>query len=257
MNPKIQTWQGRRVWLIGASTGIGAATAQQLLALGARVALSARSEDKLAALAAGTPAAQVQILPLDITQPAQLAQAHAQLCAAWGGVDLYLILAGGYTPMRADSFDAEAARALLELNVQGVFNVLPLALPQLQQQGHGGLGIVSSVAGYRGLPKALVYGPSKAALINLAETLYLDLAPKGIGVYLINPGFVETPLTAQNDFKMPALITPAQAAHALLRGLARGQFEITFPRRFTYWLKFLRLLPYRLYFYLVHKMTGL
>jgi short-subunit dehydrogenase len=257
MNPKIQDWTNKRVWLIGASTGIGAATAQLLLKKGAKVALSARSLQQLTNLAAVWPLEQVCVLPLDITQPSQLKHAHERLCAIWGGVDVYLLLAGGYTPMRADAFNPQQARALIELNVQGAFNLLEVALPQLIKQGQGALGLVSSVAGYRGLPKALVYGPSKAALINLAETLYLDLAPQGIGVYLVNPGFVETPLTAQNDFKMPALISANQAAIALVCGLEQGQFEITFPRRFTYWMKWMRLLPYRLYFYLVHKVTGL
>jgi NAD(P)-dependent dehydrogenase (short-subunit alcohol dehydrogenase family) len=111
------------------------------------------------------------------------------------------------------------------------------------------------VAGYRGLPNSLAYGPSKAALIHLAETLYLDLKDKGIGVSLINPGFVETPLTAHNTFKMPALITPQVAAVAMLKGWARGAFEIHFPKRFTLWLHLLRLLPYRLYFALVGRVT--
>jgi short-subunit dehydrogenase len=107
---------------------------------------------------------------------------------------------------------------------------------------------VGSVAGYRGLPKSLAYGPTKAALINLAEALYLDLRPQGVGVSLISPGFVDTPLTAQNQFKMPALISPQQAAQAILRGWAHGDFEIHFPKRFTLWLKALQLLPYSLFF---------
>ena len=106
-------------------------------------------------------------------------------------------------------------------------------LPALLAQGHGAIGIVSSVAGYRGLPKALVYGASKAALINFAETLYLDLRPRGLGVYLINPGFVKTPLTDKNEFRMPALITAEEAAAEILAGLRAGRFEIHFPRRFT------------------------
>jgi short-subunit dehydrogenase len=117
--------------------------------------------------------------------------------------------------------------------------------------------VVSSVAGYGGLPTALVYGASKAALINLAETLYLDLAPRGIGVYVINPGFVKTPLTDLNTFAMPALISVEAAAEAIISGFSRGDFEIHFPKRFTWWLKLLRLLPYRWYFALVHKATRL
>ncbi|MBV2164246.1 MAG: SDR family NAD(P)-dependent oxidoreductase, partial [Comamonas sp.] len=119
------------------------------------------------------------------------------------------------------------------------------------------LSLVASVAGWRGLPQSLAYGPTKAALINLAETLFLDLRPQGVGVSVVNPGFVDTPLTHQNDFTMPALLTPEQAAQAMLRGWERGDFELHFPRRFTLWLKLLRVLPYRWYFPLVHRMTGL
>jgi len=130
-------------------------------------------------------------------------------------------------------------------------------LPMLLSQRSGGIAIVSSVAGYSGLPKALVYGPTKAALINLAESLYMDLSPAGIDVYLVNPGFVKTPLTAENDFTMPALISAQAAAQATLAGIEAGRFEIHYPRRFTGMLKFARLLPYRLYFAAVRRMTGL
>ena len=116
---------------------------------------------------------------------------------------------------------------------------------------------MASVAGYRGLPQSLAYGPTKAALQNLADTLYLDLHELGIGVSVINPGFVATPLTAQNQFAMPALLTPDQAAVAILKGWARGAFEIHFPRRFTLWLKLMRHLPDTLYFALVRRATGL
>ena len=132
-----------------------------------------------------------------------------------------------------------------------------MVLPQLLRQGAGGVGIVASVAGYGGLPKALVYGPTKAALINLSESLYLDLRPRGIAVYQINPGFVDTPLTAHNDFPMPALMSTNDAALALVDGLEKGQFHIHFPRRFTNALRLARLLPYRAYFWLIHKITGL
>ena len=130
-------------------------------------------------------------------------------------------------------------------------------LPTLLKQSYGGIGIVSSVAGFSGLPKALVYGPSKAALINLCESLYFDLSRRGNAVYLINPGFVKTPATANNDFVMPGLISADEAAREILSGMERGQFHIHFPKRFTNWLRLARLLPYRWYFYLIHKVTGL
>jgi NAD(P)-dependent dehydrogenase (short-subunit alcohol dehydrogenase family) len=144
-----------------------------------------------------------------------------------------------------------------QVNYSGALRVLEAVLPHLLQRRAGHISLISSVAGFRGLPQGLAYGPTKAALINLAETLYLDLRPHGIGVSLINPGFVETPLTAQNPFTMPALITPPQAADEILQGWARGTFDIHFPKRFTHWLKLMRLLPYRLYFTAVRRLTGL
>jgi short-subunit dehydrogenase len=129
-------------------------------------------------------------------------------------------------------------------------------LPLLARNGGGGLVLVSSVAGYRGLPKALGYGPPKAALIHFAETLFLDLRSRGVGVWVVNPGFVATRLTAQNDFRMPALMTPEAAAEAFLAGMASGRFDIHFPKRFTRFMKLLRLLPYSLYFRLAARTVG-
>ena len=248
LNPPIRDWQGKRVWIVGASTGIGAALAVRLAAAGARVALSARSRDKLDALAAGMSGALV--LPLDVRDAGALAAAYAAIIRQWGGADLTLFNAGTYTPLRADQFDLATMDEHFAINWHGAVNGLAAILPDYLKRAdqHPALAIVASVAGYRGLPQALAYGPSKAALINLAETLYLDLAPSGIGVSVINPGFVDTPLTAQNAFKMPALISADQAAAEIVAGFARGEFEIHFPKRFTGWLKALRLLPYAAYF---------
>lgn len=255
LNPPIRDWRRRRVWLVGASSGIGAALAGQLLARGARVALSARSAQPLAAVAAGAPARRSLVVPLDVADPASVAAAHARVLERWGGIDLTIWVAGTYAPMRAARFDLDAAQRTVRVNLEGVLNGLAVLLPELRRERAGGIAIVSSVAGYRGLPKSLVYGPTKAALNNLAESLYLDLNPLGVGVYLINPGFVRTPLTERNDFRMPALIDPHQAASGILRGLAAGRFEIHFPGRFTYAMKALQLLPHRLYFALVRRIT--
>lgn len=254
LNRPIPSWTAQRVWVIGASYGIGAAVARQLLAAGARVALSARKRELLDEIAAGNDAL---VLPLDITDVTSVREAAGQLRAAWNGFDLVLIVAGTHTEMRAQDWDLERARALLDVNLMGVLNCLDSILPQLMQQGAGGVAIVSSVAGYLGLPKALIYGPSKAALINLAESLYGDLHPLGLGVYVVNPGFVDTPLTRKNDFKMPALITADEAAAETLQGIAAGRFEIHYPRRFTRAMKLLRILPYPLQFWAVRKITGL
>jgi short-subunit dehydrogenase len=255
LNPPLPAWADARVWLIGASTGIGAATAKLLLDAGARVALSARSADKLREVAGGNSGALVE--PLDFTQSNEVAAAWERIRARWGGVDLVLVVAGTHKEMRAWELNEQDARALFEVNLHAVVNTTAAVVPGLLAQGRGAIGIVASVAGYRGLPKALIYGASKAAVINFTETLYLDLHPKGLGVYLIMPGFVKTPLTDGNDFTMPHLISAEEAAREIDAGLRAGDFEIHFPRAFTRQLKFLRLLPYRLYFWLVRRATGL
>jgi len=254
MNPRISDWRGKRVWLMGASSGIGEALARKLADAGADVALSARRAERMAELAQGMPNALV--LPCDATDAAALDAARERIVASWGGVDLAVYLAGDYVPMRAWEFERQAAERMIAVNLTGAMAFAAALTPLLLKQERGQIAFVSSVAGYRGLPKALVYGPTKAALINFAETLWLDLAPRGIGVRLINPGFVATPLTAQNDFAMPALITPDEAAREILRGFATDAFEIHFPKRFTRVLKLLRLLPHRLYFPLIRRLTG-
>ena len=255
LNPPLPPWTDCRVWIIGASTGIGAATARSLLDAGARVALSARKADVLAKVGGGDPRALIE--PLDFTDSAQVAAAWERVRSAWGGIDLVLVVAGSHAEIRAWDLTEANAMALLKTNLHGVIGTVATIMPALLAQGKGALGIVASVAGYRGLPKALIYGASKAALINFTETLYLDLHPKGFGVYLINPGFVQTPLTDQNEFAMPHLITAEAAATALVAGLRAGDFEIDFPKAFTRQLKLLRLLPYRWYFALIHRSTGL
>lgn len=256
LNRRILEWRDLRVWVVGASSGIGEGLAVALLARGARVAVSARRVAELERMAAlhGTRALAV---PLDVTDAAAVTPALQRVVSAWGGVDLVVLCSGSHQPVRAWELDAADARRLVDVNINGVLNCLPPVVHQLLLQRAGGVAVVSSVAGYGGLPTALVYGATKAALINLSETLYLDLAPRGIGVYVINPGFVKTPLTDRNTFAMPALISVEAAAAAIIAGFARGDFEIHFPKRFTLWLKLLRLLPYRWYFALVHKGTGL
>jgi NAD(P)-dependent dehydrogenase (short-subunit alcohol dehydrogenase family) len=256
LNSPINQWRGRRVWIVGASTGIGAALAAKLAAAGARLAISARSRDKLEAMAPGLGGAMV--LPLDVRDAAALADACAQVTRALGGIDLAIFNAGTYSPMRADRFDLAVMDEHFAVNYHGVVNGVAAVLPQLLARAaeHPALAIVSSVAGYGGLPGSIAYGPSKAALINLAESLYLDLSPRGIGVFLIDPGFVDTPLTKKNDFEMPALISADTAAAEIMAGFARGEFEMHFPKRFSRVLKFLQFLPYGWYFRIVRRVTG-
>lgn len=253
-NLPLRDWHGKTVWLVGASSGIGQATAHALHAAGARVVVSARNGAALEAFAAAHPGAQA--LMLDASDAAAV-QAAAQSLLARGPLDLVMYCAGYYREQRATGFDLADMLRHQQVNYAGALYVLAAVLPAMLQRGRGHLSLVGSVAGYRGLPQSLAYGPTKAALINLAETLYLDLQASGVGVSLVNPGFVETPLTAGNRFSMPALISPAQAATEILAGWARGEFEIHFPKRFTLWMKTLRVLPYALYFPAIRKLTGL
>jgi NAD(P)-dependent dehydrogenase (short-subunit alcohol dehydrogenase family) len=254
LNPPLVDWRGRRVWVVGASSGIGRALAQALHAAGARVALSARNRGALAHFAASHEGALA--LPLDACDP-QAVHAAAQVLLEQGPLDCVVYCAGYYRELRATAFSAAEMLRHQQVNYAGAIHVLDAVLPALLAQGHGHISLVGSVAGFRGLPKSLAYGPTKAALINLAQTLYLDLQPRGIGVSLVNPGFVETPLTAGNEFEMPALISAQQAAAEILRGWRRGRFEIHFPKRFTWGMKLLALLPFRVYHRLVRRFTGL
>ncbi|MEO7241956.1 MAG: SDR family NAD(P)-dependent oxidoreductase [Variovorax sp.] len=252
-NTPIREWRGKTAWIIGASSGIGRAVAVALLDAGAHVAVSARDQDALETLATGYPHGRVTVLPLDVNDMEALAAAHARLVQI-AAIDLLLYCAGYYKGLRAFVLDREEMLRHQQVNYVGAINVLAAVLPTLQARGAGHVSLVASVAGYRGLPMCAAYGPTKAALTHLAEAMYIDLHPLGIDVSVIQPGFVETPLTDDNEFRMPALIKPTEAATAMLDGWSRGAFEIHFPKRFTWIVKFMRLLPYRLYFPLIRKL---
>ena len=260
LNPRIERWAGKTVWLVGASTGIGRATATALHAAGARVVVSARGREALDRFVSEHPGSDA--IALDATDRDAMRDAAQHIARVHGRIDLAMYCAGTYKPMRAPAFELDVALQHVQVNYVGALYMLDAVLPVLQAQAKAGkdaghISLVSSVAGYRGLPKSLAYGPTKAALINLAETLHLDLSPEGLGISVINPGFVETPLTAGNDFRMPALITPDEAATAILKGWQAGDFEIHFPKRFTLFLKGLRHLGYGAYFAAVRRSTGL
>lgn len=264
MNPRISNWRGLRIWIVGGSTGIGAAMIKPLIDRGSQLAVSARRETVLQQAfekATGLSPEQARdnghyLLPANVTDINELRAAYDMLIAQWGSIDVVLWVAGTYQAMQAHDFDLGKANSIVATNLGGVLNGLSLLLPMYVRHGRGHLAIVASVAGYSGLPKALVYGPTKAALINLCESLYLDLRPRGVGVTLVNPGFVDTPLTATNDFYMPAMISADEAARRIISGLELGLFEIHFPHRFSRMLKFLRILPYWLYMRIVARATG-
>jgi short-subunit dehydrogenase len=248
MSPKI-------CWITGASSGIGAELASQLRDLGYIVAASARSVEKLKALeAAPHTTGKIVPYPLDVTDRTAVKSTINEIFAKHGGIDLAILCAGTYIADSAETFDAVPIGEQLRLNVMGVAHALESLLPPLSKRPGAQIAIVSSVAGYRGLPYAAGYGASKAALINMAESLKPQCNRLGIKLQLICPGFVKTALTDKNDFPMPFLISVEQAAKDIIKGLSSRRFEIVFPWRMKLTMKLLRLLPYSLFFALTRKM---
>jgi short-subunit dehydrogenase len=255
LNQPITNFSGLNVWIIGASSGIGNACAKWFADKGSNLILSARRIEPLKQLENNLPKIKsdqtFHSITLDVTQGADVTSVSNQVIQTLRNIDILLFVSGIYTPVRADDFDLDVSKNMIDTNLMGPMRVVSSLMPQFLKQSSGHIAIVGSVAGYSGLPKSLVYGPTKAALLNFAESLYYDLKPRGINVHIICPGFVETPATAINDFKMPALITADQAAEYIGQGLQKGEFEIHFPKKFSYFLKFLRILPYPIYFWLL------
>lgn len=265
MNQPISTpdWLGLRVWIIGASTGIGAELAQQLSSLGSNLVLSARGRDVLNSIADRCRHRhednEILVLPFDACDTKETESAVAQISARWGGIDLVIYNAGTYEATRIDTLTAKGSEQSLRVNllapIAATATIFPLLLQSPPDKRARGFAFVASVAGYRGLPRALTYGPGKAGLISFAESLWIDLNGIGLNTWLINPGFVRTRLTAKNTFDMPALIDPEDAASAIIKGFATGNFEIHFPKRFTYFMKLLQLLPIGWYLRLVQRLV--
>lgn len=250
LNPRISSYQDKVVWIVGATSGIGEAITHELAQQGARLFISGRRAERLTFLASQHPDQQITPLALDVKNLDSIQAAYQQINRP---IDLAIYVSGIYHPMRAQDFDLTLAQEMIETNLMGAMNFSSVIVPHLIQRQTGAIAMISSVAGYSGLPKSLVYGPTKAALINFCEALYYDLSPQGIGVYLVNPGFVDTPATKNNDFYMPQLVSSEVAAKTILKEMKLGHFEIHFPKGFSRFLKLLRLLPYPIYFYLLKK----
>lgn len=235
----------KTAWITGASTGIGRELALKLARDGVRVAASARSEERLEELARSQQG--IIAVPVDVADRAAVAAAYRHVLATLGSVDLAVLNAGVWHPMSASDYDAGRVAQSMTVNYLGIAHALEPLIPGMITAGKGQLALVASVAGYRGLPKAAAYAPSKAAVISLAEVLRLELSRHDITVSLVNPGFVETPMTAVNAFPMPYMIKADDAAVRILKGLSRGSFEIAFPWQLVALLKLLRLMPNSLY----------
>lgn len=245
----------KTAWVTGAGRGIGESVARLLCRYGLTVYASSRNCRELNELksSCSEELGLIVPVPIDITDPKQIEDMMQSWDQGHGIPELVLLNAGTHDPFPAHEFSAERCGRLFRTNLQGTMNCLDPVLKRFLKRNSGQLAVMASVAGYRGLPTAAAYGASKAALINLCEALRLDLKNTDIKLQVINPGFVRTPLTDKNDFKMPALIEPEDAAVQIINGLLSNRFEICFPKRFVYLLKFLRLLPYSWYFGLLER----
>lgn len=245
-------------WITGASSGIGRAVAIELARRGWTVLASARRLDDLEALSAEAAALKGRIVahPCDVTDEVAMAGVVAAIERVHGPIALAFFNAGVAPYTRAGALDVEAFRTALNVNVLGAANGLAPVLAGMGERGKGQVAVNASIAGYRGLPRAAAYGASKAAAIHLCEALKFDCDNLGIVMQVVNPGFVDTPLTRKNDFPMPFLVSMEDAARRVVDGFERGRFEIIFPRRLAWILKLMRILPYALYFPLVARQTG-
>jgi short-subunit dehydrogenase len=234
---------GARIWITGASSGIGAALARELVTRGARVAVSARRADRLEEVSGG----RMLVVPLDVTDTEAVQRTADEVRGAFGDIDIAIMNAGAWTQTKVGKWDVDAFRKQVEVNLLGTNSCLAALLPRMIERGTGKLVIVTSVAGYRGMPGSEAYGATKAALLNLAESLRADLAPAGVVVQWVSPGFVRTELTDANSFVMPFMIEADAAATSIADGLESTRPEIVFPLPMAVGMKLLQLLPHRVW----------
>ena len=237
-------WQGKRYWLIGASEGLGAALAHKLNAAGVEVVVSARSEDRLKALVAELPG-KASYVTVDVSDRSSVEAAAEQV----GQIDGMIYLAGVYWPMKAQAWDAEQAEAMPDINFTGAVRAVGAVIPQMVARDAGHIVITGSLSGFRGLPGAIGYAASKAGTMSLAESLYADLRKTGIRVQVANPGFILTRLTDKNDFSMPFLMEPDQAAQEMFELMNdQGTFKRSFPRVFSWLFRLSQFMPDWMYY---------
>ena len=242
-------------WVTGASAGIGRALALRLASQGWRVAATARRADALAALVAEAGGGIIAY-PGDVTDGERMAAVVAAIERDEGPLALAILNAGFYDPRERDGFDAAIALRTVDANFGGLTRCLDPLLPAMVPRARGQIAVVASLAGYGGVPGSLAYAASKAAMISVAETLRLTYAPAGLTIQVVNPGFVRTAMTAENDYPMPFLMSADEAAARILAGLRRGGFEVAFPRRLAWTMKAARLLPYAPWLKLMARATA-
>lgn len=239
----MRDWPGKRYWLVGASQGLGRAVAQELSKTGAELILSARDTDALQQLAGELPG-KATVVTIDVAD----AESVAAAAEAAGEIDGMIYLAGVYWPMAAKEFDGEKAAMMLDVNLTGAARVLGHVLPPMIERDAGHIVLTGSLSGFRGLPGANGYGASKAGIMSMAETLYADLRTSGVEVQLINPGFIKTRLTEKNEFTMPFIMDPEEAARLFVDHMQGDDFARNFPRHFAALFRLSQFLPDWLYY---------
>ena len=241
----------KKIWITGASSGIGKAVAEKFASEGWMVAASARRQEILNKMAENQ---NIFAYPLDVTQKENVTKTFNNIIEDFKNVDICLFCSGTYDPKLEQEINIEQNKFVMETNYFGVLNCIKAVETYFKNKKSGQISIVSSIAAYRGLPNSSGYGPSKAALTNLTESIYFDFKKHNVKISLISPGFIKTPLTDKNEFPMPFIRSPEFAADKIFQGLTKKNiFEIHFPLGLTLTLKFLRILPYRLYLFLIDK----
>jgi len=245
-------------WITGASTGIGRAVARDLASQGYTVAVTSRDEERLATLANDATGLPGRIIPFpcDVTDGAGMRKLVAAIEKEAGAIALAIFNAGIYHPTRGERLDALNIINTFDINLFGVIHGLAPVTDRMRLRGRGQVVLVGSASCYFGWPSAAAYGASKAALNNFAEALKHDFDKMNIRLQVINPGFIDTPLTARNHFAMPALMPVEHAAHRMVKALHSGGFETSFPWRFTWSMKLLAMLPFALRYRIIHHLTG-
>ena len=233
------------VWITGASSGIGAAVALEMANRGWQVAISARSRDKLDKIA--ELHSNITAISCDVTDRDGMSKTAQKIEAEIGSLAMIIANAGIYLPTHFPKFDVSIFDDSFAVNLTGTVNMIAASYPYMIERNKGQIVLVSSVAGYNGLPTSAAYGATKAALLNMGEAMAVDLAKYGLSVNMVAPGFIDTPATQQNTFHMPALMDVTKAAKVMVDGLEKNRTRITFPKRFTFWLRFLTFLPRQLY----------
>ena len=244
----------KTIWITGGSTGIGKALAIKFASKEWNVAISARRAELLNELSNSYE--NISSFPLDVTDKEKCKEVFNEIKNKYENIDICFFSTGTWDPKKEKDIDVEQMEDVFKVNFFGTVNSIKAVEQYYRERKNGTITIVSSIAGYRGLPNSTGYGPSKSALNNLAESLYFDFKRYNVRVCLVSPGFIKTPMTDKNDFKMPFLKTPEFAADQIYDGLInKNVFEIHFPKALTLTLKLFSFLPSKLYFKLVGRMT--